>query len=80
MHQAIDPAHTIDKGVIPSLLGGLFHNLVFERALCAGSTEDQIQVLNMLLSAWYKEKIVPASVKHPSQGFLRGTDAVEGLP
>ena len=61
---AIDPAHTIDKGVAESLLGGVFYELIYEKSLSThGDHKHQLVVLNTMLTSWYREKAVRAQVK-----------------
>ena len=62
-HVAIDPAHTLDKGVSEHVLGNLFKNLVYERQLCDGDHACNLKVLNILLQGYYNERKVKSRVR-----------------
>jgi len=53
-HIAIDPAHTLDKGVTEHVLGSLFKNLIYEKQLCRGDHGANLRVLNILLQGFYE--------------------------
>ena len=60
---AIDPAHTLDKGICEHLLGSLFYELTYEHQLAArGTVAQQVVVLNTCLISWYKENHINAQV------------------
>ena len=48
-HIAIDPAHTLDKGITEHVMGNLFKNLVYEKQLCTGDIGANLRILNILL-------------------------------
>ena len=62
-HVAIDPAHTLDKGVSEHVLGNLFKNLIYERQLCDGDHACNLKVLNILLQGYYNERKVKSRVR-----------------
>jgi hypothetical protein len=55
-HVAIDPAHTLDKGITELTLGSLLKTLVYEHQLCGGDHLDNLRVLNVLLQSYYDER------------------------
>ena len=53
-YYTFDPAHTLDKGISPSMLGSLFKDVVYEKVLGPhGSLETQSQLLNSLIEDYY---------------------------
>ena len=61
---AVDPSHTISKGVAEYALGSLFHDVVYNKELAPrGTIAMQVDVLNAMLEAWYREQKVRAQVR-----------------
>jgi hypothetical protein len=55
---ALDPAHTLDKGMTQNILGSLFKELVYGRELAPNTTvlDNQVVILNMLLNDFYERQ------------------------
>ena len=61
---AVDPAHTIAKGVAEYALGSLFKDLVYNKELAPrGTITQQVDVLNAMLEVWYNDNNISARVR-----------------
>ena len=53
---ALDPAHMLDKGISPNMIGSLFKDLTYEKALAPrGVLSDQVLVLWNLTQKFYDD-------------------------